>query len=131
MRNAQTTPGTPEPGDFPVTLESRPRDVEALLQRQLDRRGTLSMAAEECLDRAYAHEERGEFEDALGACIAALRFDPRYAEAYNLRGIVLEELGQPRGAMAAYRQAVRLDPTFSAAQENLAEVEAALAKRLD
>jgi hypothetical protein len=31
--------------------------------------------------------------------------------------------------MAAYRQAVRLDPTFSAAQENLAEVEATLAKR--
>lgn len=129
-QDSKNHPETQEAVDF-GPLESSPQDVEALVQRRQDSQGTLSLAAEQHLGQAYAHEERGEFEDALSECIAALRFDPGYAEAYHLRGIVLDELGQTRGAMAAYRQAVRLDPAFSAAQENLAEVEAALARRSD
>ena len=119
-----THPEGQAPGDLSVMPDPHPQDIEALLQGLQDRHGTLSLQAEQALDRAYAHQERGEFEDALRECEAAIRFDPGYAEAHNLQGIILEELGRTQEAMAAYRRAVRLDPTFNDARENLSEVEA-------
>ncbi len=116
----------PAPEDLSVTPESHPEDVEGLLQGLQDRHGTISFKAEQALDQAYAHQERGEFEAALRECEAAIRFDPGYAEAHNLQGIILEELGRTREAMAAYRRAVRLDPTFNDARENLSELVAEL-----
>lgn len=76
------------------------------------------------LEQAYACEQSNELERALLECDLAVQFDPTCAEAHNLRGIVLEGLGQKAQALAAYREAVRLDPAFSEAQENLAEAEA-------
>jgi tetratricopeptide (TPR) repeat protein len=52
----------------------------------------------------------------------AIQLNPGLAEAYNLRGIVLEEMGRMQEAVAAYRQAVRLDPGFLEARENLQEI---------
>lgn len=86
--------------------------------------GTTSIQAQQHLDLAYNHEDRGEFTDALSECETAIRFDPGYAEAHNLRGIVLEELGRKADAVAAYAQAVRLDPSFDEARENLHEAKA-------
>ena len=86
--------------------------------------GTTSIQAQQHLDLAYSHEDRGEFTDALRECETAVRFDPGYAEAHNLRGIVLEELGQKEEAIAAYAHAVLLDPSFDEARENLHEAKA-------
>ncbi len=76
------------------------------------------------LEKAYAFEEQGKLEEALPECDAAIEADFDLAEAHNLRGIVLEELGQKKKAILAYRQAIRLDPNFQEAKENLEEIEA-------
>jgi tetratricopeptide (TPR) repeat protein len=69
--------------------------------------------------------------DALHTCETALVLDPDLAEAHNLRGILLEELGRGREALAAYREAVRLDPDLVEAQENLSEAEAELGEQAE
>ncbi|MBN1811901.1 MAG: tetratricopeptide repeat protein [Anaerolineae bacterium] len=79
--------------------------------------------AQHHLDLANSCEERGEYEDALRECEAAIVIDPSLAEAHNLRGIVLEELGRSEEAAHAYQEAVRLAPNFTEAAENLSEVE--------
>ena len=39
-----------------------------------------------------------------------LDLDPRNADAYYLKGVVLDENGQPAKALASFRQAVQFDP---------------------
>jgi tetratricopeptide (TPR) repeat protein len=73
------------------------------------------------LERAYDYAEK--FEDALRECEIAIHLAPEWAEAHNLRGIILEELGHEEQAIAAYREAVHLDPDFQEAQQNLRELE--------
>jgi tetratricopeptide (TPR) repeat protein len=79
--------------------------------------------AQHHLDLANSCEERGELEGALRECDAAIAIDLSLAEAHNLRGIVLEELGRDEEAALAYREAVRLAPDFTEAAENLSELE--------
>jgi tetratricopeptide (TPR) repeat protein len=78
------------------------------------------------LEQAYAYQEKSKFSDALRECELAIQLAPAVAEAHNLRGMMLEELGQKEAAIAAYREAVRLDPAFHDAQENLLEAESEL-----
>lgn len=59
-----------------------------------------------------AVEEDGDLEDALYDCEAALELDPKSAEAHNLRGLILDLLGNRGEAIQSYREAVRLDPQF-------------------
>jgi tetratricopeptide (TPR) repeat protein len=82
--------------------------------------------ARQYLEQAYACEEKDEFENALRECESAIQLAPDWAEAHNLRGIILEGLGRAEEAIAAYREAVRLDPTLREATENLVEAEAEL-----
>lgn len=74
------------------------------------------------LEQAYAAEEQGDSATALGECDLSIQLDSGHAEAHNLRGIVLEELGRKEEALAAYQEAVRLDSTLADAQENLVEL---------
>lgn len=77
------------------------------------------------LKQAYIYyEETEEFDKALQECEVALELDPYLADAHNLRGVILEELGAPFGALKAYRQALQLDPDFAEAKENLAALKA-------
>ena len=71
------------------------------------------------LQRAYVHLGVGELEDALWECGRAIERAPGWAEAHNLRGIILEDMGQLSEAIAAFEEAVRLDAGFSEAKENL------------
>ena len=83
------------------------------------------------LDQAYFYyEETEEFEKALLECDAVLRLDPYLAEAHNLCGIVLEELGRIFQARKAYRQAISFAPDFVEAKDNLAALEAELAREV-
>jgi tetratricopeptide (TPR) repeat protein len=77
--------------------------------------------AHQHLQRAYAHADAGELEDALRECDRAIEMVPQWAEAHNLRGVVLDEMGRVEEAIAAYEEAVRLDAGFEEAVENLAE----------
>lgn len=73
------------------------------------------------LERACGHADAGELEDALRECDRAIELAPEWAEAHNLRGVVLDEMGRVEEAIAAYEKAVRLDAGFEEAVENLAE----------
>lgn len=88
----------------------------------MDNNGTL-MKAHLCLDQALEHEQRGEFQEALRACDAALEIAPGVADAYNLRAVILEELGREREALEDYARAISLDPGFKEAVDNLLALE--------
>lgn len=60
---------------------------------------------------------------ALTECDAAIELDPSCADAHNLRGIVLEQLGRSGEAAEAYKKAIGLDPAFDEAIRNLWELE--------
>lgn len=74
------------------------------------------------LDRTRAHLDADDLPGALVESDAALQLAPQSAEAHNLRGVVLDELGRTAEAIAAYQEALRLDPGLSDAAENLAEL---------
>ena len=48
----------------------------------------------------------------------AIRLNPNDAEAYNGRGIVRYDQGDPEGALADYTEAIRLNPNYAEAYNN-------------
>jgi tetratricopeptide (TPR) repeat protein len=83
--------------------------------------------------RAYAHNdagriflERGEFDQARQEFLAALRFEPQYAEPHNNLGVLEIQAGEPAKALPWLVTAVRLDPAFTKAYGNLARAYEAL-----
>jgi tetratricopeptide (TPR) repeat protein len=85
--------------------------------------------AELLLEQAYSYKEADKFEDTLREADAAIQIDPSLAEAHNLRGIALEELGRKDEALKAYKQAISLDPEFHEAKKNLSYLESDLAEK--
>jgi len=97
-------------------------------------RGTLTKEhtlAQIHLVRAHELDDQQAYEKALSECDAALRLAPDFADAHNLRGVLLEELGQQQEAVTAYQEAIRLDPGFEEAKENLAAAKTTLPQALD
>jgi tetratricopeptide (TPR) repeat protein len=83
--------------------------------------------AEYHFNRASALEELDNFEDALVECETAIQAGWSFlAEAHNLRGIILEGLGQNDEALTAYMQALEIAPTSEVMRENLRALEADL-----
>ena len=80
------------------------------------------------LERAYDHQEAGDFEDALRECDIVLGIIPSDPDAHNLRGIALEELGRDAEAVKAYGQAIELDPEFDEATGNLLDLRVRLGR---
>ena len=78
------------------------------------------------LQRAEEYEEAGDLKNALSECDKAIRIDPCFADAYNLRGTILEGMGLERSAVREYKRAIRYDPEFTEAIENLSALEAEL-----
>ena len=59
-----------------------------------------------------------DLEAARYAYTKALQLNPAYANAYNNRGYVLNELGQHEDALADFNRAIELDPTYTNAYNN-------------
>ncbi len=77
------------------------------------------------LEKAKKTLETGQnLRGALSDCDTAIEYMPEFAEAHNLRGLLLDMMDKPDQAILAYRQAVWLDPAFTDAKENLANIEA-------
>lgn len=117
--------------------ELQPQDIEDLLQELEEEEAETELRAEagslspsdgasHHLEQAFALEDEDEYEKALEECDTAIRLDPTLADAHNLRGVILEELGRNGEAIQAYREALRLDPGYAAAHENLRAAEAEL-----
>ena len=86
-----------------------------------DSHADVSLEARRHFELASSLDEQENFGAALVECDQALRLAPRWAEAHNFRGLLLEELGRTDDAISAYRKAMLLDPTFVEARQNLAE----------
>jgi tetratricopeptide (TPR) repeat protein len=88
----------------------------------------ITTQAKNHLEQAYNYYEEAEaFEKALEECETAIELDPYLADAHNLRGVLLEELGRPLDALGAYKKALQLDPDFVEAEENLSTLKAEFA----
>lgn len=82
-------------------------------------------------EKALSYYERAQFKydhdvqlsQALTECELALEHDPNFAEAHNLRGLILDALNRPNEAIMAYREAIRLKPGLKEAQANLQDAE--------
>lgn len=80
------------------------------------------------LDQAfYFYEDTDELDKALVECDGAIELDPYLAEAHNLRGILLEEIGRHTEAIRAYEKAIVVDPGLAVAKDNLSELNSELA----
>ncbi len=86
-------------------------------------------AAQQHLQRASRFFMKEDFDRALIECRAALALEPKLAEAHNLHGEVLDDMGRLEEAIGAYRKAVWIDPTFTDALTNLAEAESELVSK--
>ncbi|MGE5374530.1 MAG: tetratricopeptide repeat protein [Bacteroidota bacterium] len=83
------------------------------------------------LENAERDLEDGELDKALSGLELAIQIDPNSAPAYNSRGVIFEEMGQPENAIASYQRAIQLDPSLKDAWDNLIGIEAELEKAFE
>lgn len=80
--------------------------------------------AREYFEKAQQKYDRNSnLQTALSECDLALGYNPEFAEAHNLRGLILDALNQTEDAIAAYREAIRLNPGLQEARANLQDAE--------
>jgi tetratricopeptide (TPR) repeat protein len=92
-------------------------------------RGVAAETASDHLGRSLQHCRREEFAECVSAAQAALRLDPKLAEAWNNAAIGYAGLQLWDDAAHSALQAVRLRPDFQLAKNNLAWVTEEKAKR--
>lgn len=68
------------------------------------------------------NQDRG-LTQALADCEQVIEYEPAFAEAHNLRGLILDALNRTDEAILEYREAMRLDPNSKDAQANLRDAE--------
>jgi Flp pilus assembly protein TadD len=59
---------------------------------------------------------------ALGELRRALSLDPRHYKAIRDLGMVLQQIGDKKGALAAYRQALKINPFLEQARQAVDEL---------
>ena len=69
-----------------------------------------------------------DLEAAVDAYTKAIELDPTLAEAYNNRGNVKDDRGQPAAALADFDRAIELDPTLAVAYFNRGNVKRSLGR---
>jgi curved DNA-binding protein CbpA len=79
-------------------------------------------AAEGLLRSAHLARKRGQMEEGLRHCRAALEKNPCDAGAFEMFGDLLQGVGQVDNALAAYRHAVELDPRQASAETKYADL---------
>mgnify|MGYP001245933043 CR=1 FL=1 len=122
-----------------VWLNSGSASIDLLTQRGLD------ALAEENLDRAFfyfdevvtlapdfgegwprraaIHYLREDYSAALRDLEQTLRLEPRHYEAMAGLGVILEDLGDRKGALEAYRRALALNPWLTNGKERIEPLE--------
>lgn len=83
-------------------------------------------AAEQHFILASKYFEEDRFTQSLTEANFTLELSPRWSEASNLKGLILEELGEHYQALVAYKKAIYLDTNSTDARENLANLIAVL-----
>lgn len=84
----------------------------------------LEALAQQYMEKAQKSFDRGLIKRALVNCDKVLENMPDMAEAHNLRGLILDEMGKGDEAFIEYQEAVRLMPNYGDAIANLEDAEA-------
>ena len=71
---------------------------------------------------ALAWRDKKEYDKAIADYNEAIRLDPKYALAYNNRGIAWRDKKEYDKAIADYNEAIRLDPKYAVAFDNRGDV---------
>lgn len=66
----------------------------------------------------HAHFEKKEYNEAIVVYTAAITINPRYASAFNARGLCYLKLNQLEQAENDYNKAIEINPTFAVAHYN-------------
>ncbi len=98
-------------------------NIQGFLQKEADRfekeqELNKKKTALDHFDRATLYFYRGNYELALTEIDRALEIDET-AEYFNLKGLILAELGKYEDSKAAYLRAIELEPEFSELHNNL------------
>lgn len=96
------------PAEPPVARDR----VTASDQTEADRRSRVR------LELASGYYARGQFETALDEVKLALAVKPDMPEAYNLRGLIYQSLGDDRLAEDSFKRALQLSPQDADAMHN-------------
>jgi lipoprotein NlpI len=75
-------------------------------------------AASDAYDEGARLLREGQHKNAIPAFDKALRLNPRYAEAYNARGVTYNEMAQYERALKDYDAALGLNPKYAEAYFN-------------
>jgi tetratricopeptide (TPR) repeat protein len=67
---------------------------------------------------AFCHYLLGANDEAIADYDKVIRLDPKYAPAYNNRGIIYQDKREYDKAINSYDEAIRLDPKYAAAYMN-------------
>jgi tetratricopeptide (TPR) repeat protein len=60
-----------------------------------------------------AYDKEGQYDQAILDYNKALKINPRYAEAYNNRGVIYRKKGQFDRAISDYNKALEINPRFA------------------
>lgn len=72
------------------------------------------------LELASAYYAQGQLTTALDEIKQALVIDPRFSDAFDLRGLIYNSLGESAKAEDSYKRAIELDPRNGSAMHNYA-----------
>jgi tetratricopeptide (TPR) repeat protein len=72
--------------------------------------------------RALLNSTRKDYEHALADLRRALAIDPNHYKALNGLGVVLEAMGDKKGALEAYRKALKVNPFLESAHQSVDEL---------
>lgn len=73
--------------------------------------------------RATVYFMKGEYGPSLEDIARTLELEPRHFGALSGLGIILDRIGDKRGALEAYRRAVAINPHLEGAQEGIQKLE--------
>jgi tetratricopeptide (TPR) repeat protein len=69
-------------------------------------------------DRGYAHEDKGQYDQAISYLTKALEYDPRHVRAYTERGYAYDRKGQYDQAISDHTKALEINPRYANAYNN-------------
>jgi tetratricopeptide (TPR) repeat protein len=84
-------------------------------------RAEMELSAEPYVDIAKSECQAGKYQAALKKCDSALAYCPNYGDAWVVKGIVLQKMGQSEKALECYTKATQLEPANYWAFLNRAE----------
>ncbi|MBQ4341228.1 MAG: tetratricopeptide repeat protein [Clostridia bacterium] len=92
--------------------------IEAQVKDENEREARGELTAGDHLRRGNRAYDDGKFEEAMADYNRAIELKSDYAEAYNSRGCLYDDMGEREKAMADYNRAIELKSDYSFAYNN-------------